>query len=140
MKRREFIKDSTYAACLLLCGMPFATGCMNYKVLNYEKENGKIRVKKSDFMENKAVVIKPTRSYAPIFLSKNDKEKYSAVLMVCTHMQCEVKPTGNLLTCPCHGAEFMLDGKLNKGPAARNLETFTTTTDENYIYIHFPNE
>lgn len=138
MKRRDFIKGTT-SVCLLLGSLPFS-GCVNYKIITTEEENGKLKVKKSDFLETKWVVVKPAKTYLPVFLYKENDETYFATLMVCTHMQCEVKPAGNLFHCPCHGAEFSLKGKVQKGPAARDLVTYTTTTDENNIYIHIPNE
>jgi cytochrome b6-f complex iron-sulfur subunit len=133
MDRRQFIKGSS-CACLLM-GASSITSCIHYTTLHYEKENNVIRVRKSDLMQSKWVIVKPTQSYHPIFLQRTENEKYTAVLMVCTHMQCEVKPTGSLFNCPCHGAEFNLSGKVQKGPATHNLLTYPTTTDENYIYI-----
>lgn len=134
MKRRDFIKGST-SVCLLLGTIPF-TGCINYRVVPTEVENGKLKIKKSDFLEDKWVVVKTSKTNAPVFLYKENNETYFATLMICTHKECEVKPVGNLFHCPCHGAEFSLKGKVQKGPAETDLVTYATTTDENNIYIH----
>ena len=132
MERREFIKSS--AAFCVLVGSTSLAGCLNYKPLTAEYEKGNLKIKKSDFTSNWAV-IKSDRTNTPIFLTKWSEEGYHAVLMECTHKQCEVKPQGNFLVCPCHGSEFSNSGKVLKEPAEHDLKNFETSSDENYIYI-----
>ena len=134
MKRREFILGTT-AACLLLGSLPFS-GCSPYTYVTAEEENGKLKVSKTSFSDGKWVMVRSVKANAPIFISKTETGAYDAVLMLCTHKQCEVKPSGTLLACPCHGAEFAFNGKVLKEPAEKDLAQFKTTTDENYIYIH----
>lgn len=132
MQRREFLKAiSTF--CMLSASFTIS-GCLPYKSVTSEFENGRLKVKKSEF-EGNWVVVKAMQTNTPLFLSKTADEKYEALLMECTHKQCEVKPEGNVLTCPCHGAEFSFSGKVMKGPAEENLKKFETITDENFIYI-----
>lgn len=132
MKRREFLK-TTGALCLLSASFPVSR-CLPYKSVSSEPENGNLKIKKSELEGNRAVV-KATQTNTPIFLSETADGKYEAVLMECTHKQCELKPEGNILTCPCHGAEFTFSGKVMKGPAETNLKKFETAADENFIYI-----
>lgn len=41
----------------------------------------------------------------------------------CTHLGCQIdKQDGDRFVCPCHGSEYTLDGKVQKGPAYKNLE------------------
>ena len=41
----------------------------------------------------------------------------------CTHLGCSITgQSGGLLTCPCHGSQFHLDGAVARGPAGRPLE------------------
>jgi len=76
----------------------------------------------------------------PIFLIKEPENSYSAYLMECTHKQCTVKPTGNTLTCPCHGSKFDQRGQVLQGPAERDLPAFQVTTDEQTILIQLQKE
>ena len=111
-------------------------GCVNYKSVSAEEESGKLKVKKSDFAEEKFVMVNSIKTNAPIYLAKQEDHSYIALLLLCTHKSCEVKPQGNFLVCPCHGSEFSNSGKVLKEPADKDLAQFKTTTDENYIYIH----
>lgn len=134
MERREFLAGTT-AACLLLVSIPFA-GCAPYRSITSEEVNGKLKVKKTDLLQDKWVVIRSEKASGPIFLSKGERGTHSAVLMLCTHKQCEVKPAGNILACPCHGAEFTFSGKVLKEPAETDLTTYEISYDENNLFIH----
>lgn len=134
MERRDFLKSSV-AVCFAL-GAFSLEGCSSYKTISSEEENGKLKIKKSEFLENKYVIVNSMKANAPIYLSKREDNSYIALLMVCTHKSCEVKPQGNLLACPCHGSEFSSSGKVLKEPADKDLASYKTSFDENYIYIH----
>jgi len=49
-----------------------------------------------------------------IIIKKNNR-KY-CVSKKCTHQGCIVSVVGEKLVCPCHGARFTLDGKVEKNP------------------------
>jgi len=134
MKRREFIKASA-AFCAGL-GVLSLAGCTTYRSVSAPVEGSKLKIKKSDFLQDRWIVVKSERINAPVFLSRNEKEEYSAVLMLCTHKQCEVRPAGTVLACPCHGAEFAFTGKVLKEPADKDLTVYETSSDETYVYIH----
>ena len=42
---------------------------------------------------------------------------------------------GGIYTCPCHGSEFSVKGKVLEGPADKDLKIFKTETDNENIYI-----
>lgn len=130
--RRAFI-----ARCGTLCaGLAIGAGlsaCATVKVIPHQMGHSKISVKKSDF-QGAAGIIRMEGLQAPIYLSKTDG-KYEAVLMLCTHKQCELTSYGKVLHCPCHGSEFTLAGVVLQGPAEQSLTSFHVTEDENFIYI-----
>jgi len=49
-----------------------------------------------------------------------------AISALCTHQGCTVRwqSLDKPLICPCHGSEFELDGKVEKGPATNPLPTY----------------
>ncbi len=49
---------------------------------------------------------------------------FEAFSTVCPHAGCNVsKVTDGLISCPCHGSKFKLDGTVAEGPAKKPLET-----------------
>lgn len=49
-----------------------------------------------------------------------------AISLVCTHLGCtaEESEDGEGFTCPCHGSRYNKNGKVLKGPAAKNLPLY----------------
>jgi Rieske Fe-S protein len=48
---------------------------------------------------------------------------FEAFSTVCTHAGCNVSEvTDGLISCPCHGSKFTLDGAVANGPAKKPLE------------------
>jgi len=52
--------------------------------------------------------------------------KLKAISALCTHQGCTVRwqSADQPLLCPCHGSEFDLNGKVEKGPATVALPTY----------------
>lgn len=59
----------------------------------------------------------------------SDTEGIYAVSAVCTHRGCLIKSKKGVLMCPCHGAQFDLNGKVINGPARDNLAWYPITMD-----------
>jgi cytochrome b6-f complex iron-sulfur subunit len=66
-----------------------------------------------------------------------DKTKLLAVNATCTHKGCVVdwNAKNNGFLCPCHAAQFKLDGKVAQGPADKPLATFAVKTEGNSILV-----
>ncbi len=48
----------------------------------------------------------------------------------CTHLGCSItRQADGLLTCPCHGSQFRLDGSVARGPAPRGLDALPHRLD-----------
>ena len=139
INRREFITRSLVTGGQL-CGATMLVsalqGCTNVKHLQGTESNGKIVLKKADMEQEKFAVVRSERTQAPIYLARTGDNAYTALLMLCTHKQCELRPTGTFLTCPCHGSEFSNTGQVLKEPAEKDLYKYIVTTDETSIYIH----
>lgn len=145
MQRKEFIKVACFT---LLGGTSLGTmvqSCANPSYfIKASIINDKIVVKKEKFMKHgngesdsqKFLLIRVERSIFPIYVYKFDEENFSALLMKCTHLGCELQPNGDYLVCPCHGSEFTNRGEVQQPPADKNLKKFKVTTDYENIYIH----
>lgn len=67
---------------------------------------------------------------APILVTRTTKGAYSAVSSRCTHEGCPVNPPVNgVITCPCHGSQYALDGKVLRGPTIYPLTRYETHFD-----------
>ena len=144
MDRKEFIKT-----CCLACagGVVLTTLLEGCASANYFAQtsfaSNQITIKKSEFIkiekgkteQRKYVLVETNKFNNPICVYKLNDDNYSALLMHCTHRDCELKPEGNYLVCPCHGSEFNNKGEVIHPPAEENLKTFKIITDHENIYI-----
>ncbi len=132
--RRNFIKHSTFTGIILFCGIGFDS-CSNAKYVYLSGDPSRLIVNKSDFSKNNFVILKHPQLSAPVYLGKKSDTEFIALMMLCTHKGCEVRPMGNFLICPCHGSEFSNSGKVLKSPATENLREFQTRSDDNFVYV-----
>lgn len=143
MERRNFLKTCCYTlagGALLSAGLQ-SCGTTHYATVI--KSGDDLKIAKSEFWEmrndkkvNRSfVLLAETDEGFPICVQKIDGDKYIASLMKCTHRGCELNVGGGIYTCPCHGSEFSLSGKVLEGPADTDLKTYETKTDDEYIYI-----
>ena len=52
---------------------------------------------------------------------------------VCPHEGCSVSPDDDQLSCPCHGSQFSLAGKVKRGPAQRSLTPVPVTVKDGQV-------
>ncbi len=143
MERKKFIK----ACCYTAIGIPmFASVLQSCNAIYYasvQNYAGRLVISKSEFWEVKKnernkrpfVFIKARNLNFPICIYNIKEDNYLATLLKCTHKGCELNVGGGIYSCPCHGSEFSMSGKLLEGPADRDLRTFKTDTDDENIYI-----
>jgi len=144
--RRDFLKTTCGFSGVLISGSAVAAlleSCTSVKFISAAEVNGVLSVNKNEFLQQSFVVVKTSALAFPVYLAKittanssGERENYSALFMRCTHKQCEVKPAGSVLYCPCHGSEFSTTGKVLKEPASVDLEKFPVSSDTQNIYIH----
>jgi len=63
------------------------------------------------------------------------KKGYIALNLACTHMGTEVVRVGTLWSCPAHGSQFSIDGKLITGPAATPLNKIKVVQNKTSLTI-----
>lgn len=137
--RKDFIKTlgkvSIYTAGCSILSNFILTGCSNIIYTQGSLNGNILSINKTDFLDKNFVVVRAPKMQAPIYLTK-DGNNYNALLMLCTHKQCELNPSQNVLVCPCHGSEFSTSGKVMHPPASRDLKTYKVSTNEKSIFIH----
>lgn len=103
-----------------------------------------ISIRKSEFLfikkdkqeQRPFILVKNEKLEYPICIYSNGNSDFTALYMRCTHRGCEIKPSKDILVCPCHGSEFSTNGIVQTPPAEKNLEQFKVTSDNENIYIH----
>ena len=136
MNRRNFTKTCGKLSLAGVLGTTFLQSCKTILRVPHSRQGDKIVIKKADCEDGKAVIIENDKLAAPLYLNLSDENNYIALLMQCTHKQCDVVPSGNVLHCPCHGSEFSKTGKVLEPPATEDLQQFKVSTDNENIYIH----
>ena len=60
-----------------------------------------------------------------------------AVNPSCTHQGCTIdwKTDKNEFVCPCHGAQFTLNGQVKNGPAQQPLQTYLTKIEDGFVFV-----
>ena len=67
---------------------------------------------------------------ARILIVRAASRRYLGLSLLCTHEGCPLNPPdGALITCPCHGSQFDLEGHVHRGPAQLALLRYDTRFD-----------
>ena len=60
-----------------------------------------------------------------ILVVRDGARRFHALSMQCTHEGCPVRPPVNgVITCPCHGSQYDLEGRVKHGPAQLPLARY----------------
>jgi Rieske Fe-S protein len=63
---------------------------------------------------------------APILVVRDGARRFHALSMQCTHEGCPVRPpVHGIITCPCHGSQYDLEGHVRRGPAQLPLARYS---------------
>jgi Rieske Fe-S protein len=67
----------------------------------------------------------PGLDAAPILVVRDGAGRFHALSMQCTHEGCPVgSPVNGVITCPCHGSQYDLAGRVVRGPAQLPLARY----------------
>lgn len=135
MKRRAFLKKIVAALGLTTL---FAFIYPAIRFLSPVRNVGsgeKVSIRKRDLQGVSSMDI--TVNNTPVVLINRGGQGIVALSRVCTHLGCLVvySESRGKLVCPCHAAEFNLEGKVLAGPAPRALESIDVTIDGDQIII-----
>lgn len=59
-----------------------------------------------------------------------DKDKFTALSMVCTHLGCTVERKDGEYECPCHGSKYNDKGLVTRGPSNTPLKKLRVEVNE----------
>ena len=144
MDRKTFIRQCG-TLCLGAAALSALQRCVPASYYAQSNRKGRqLAVRRSEFMETANgklrerlyVLVKTEELAFPICIYRLGPDRYSALLMECTHRSCELHAGSAFLVCPCHGSEFTRLGEVQNPPAEQNLHAFTITYDEQTLYIH----
>jgi menaquinol-cytochrome c reductase iron-sulfur subunit len=140
ISRRDFVKLTTAAVGTLIgaaIGLP-AIAYLIDPALRTVKSDAWIPLGKVDTFEiNKPSAVSFTRSQTNgwektvtsygLYVIKKSDTNFLVLSSKCTHLGCTVnwKPDRNEFVCPCHDAQFSIDGKVLGGPPPRPLDSYT---------------
>ena len=81
--------------------------------------------------------IRPGQNDFDTVIILKDRERLTVLSRECTHLGCRIHAKGDGYVCPCHGSEFTREGKVSRGPAARDLRklAFSKTGDSVRIRV-----
>ena len=77
-----------------------------------------------------------------VFVIKKSDTNFLVLSNKCTHLGCSVgwKADRQEFVCPCHDAQFALDGTVRGGPPPRPLDSYSGTMlkiDKDILLLHF---
>ncbi len=72
-----------------------------------------------------------------LVIGTSKTETLIAVDPTCTHRGCKIawQSEAQKFSCPCHKAEFGVDGKVQKGPAKKPLKIYTAKIEGNSVRV-----
>ncbi len=84
----------------------------------------------------------PSGLFYPILINRDGFGNFHVLDCECRHAGCVVPAYNNIdfvISCPCHGSTYDIDGSLLSGPATEPLQTYQFEFDgEDTLAIHIP--
>lgn len=132
MKRRDFINwvgvgliASSLPVAIAAC-TPAQTASTDWQVV------GKV----AD-LDKSGQLLNENSPIGPVLVVGTSKENLVAVNPTCSHKGCTVawKAQAKKFVCPCHGAEYGIDGTVQKEPATKPLKTYAAKIEGSSVVV-----
>jgi menaquinol-cytochrome c reductase iron-sulfur subunit len=155
ISRRDFVKITTAVVGTMMgavIGLP-AIGYLIDPALKSKKADAWIPLGKIETFEiGKPALVSFTRSKVNgwektvtshgVFVLRKSETDTLVLSNKCTHLGCQVnwKADKNEYVCPCHDAQFDINGKVLGGPPPRPLNRYTADqlkVEKDMLYLHF---
>lgn len=142
MERRMFLKKACGVCVLASTGIlvnALQSCNMPKNLVKVEKKDGKLALDENLFLTNTTILLRTNSWDYDIAVSKCVDGSFVAVEMKCSHYAESLSQTGRGFVCDAHGSVFDTQGKVQKGPAQRNLQQFRVGRENNQIVVHLSN-
>lgn len=144
MNRRTFVKQSCMACIGLGIGVLLLDSCQTVRYSTGIMAGNKLTVPLSEFTITDKNGVQSTRHYIivkhdslqyPICVYRFSPTEFKSIWLRCSHQGAELQVSGDTLVCQAHGSEFDNKGHVTNGPADKDLRTFETHADDQFINI-----
>ena len=133
LSRRDFFKLITTA--LLTISGALGIGAL-FRFLNYQTEPPVKTKFDLGSIQNYPIGSRSLIPDVPALLIHN-KNGFSALSLVCTHLGCTVEQKDNGFACPCHGSRYDANGNVLRGPAQKPLRSLRVEiTSDQHLILH----
>lgn len=137
--RRDFIK-TLGSALAVTTASKLLTGCAaGLATYRGELQDEAITIPKTEALAlaapNGIMMVSAKHLPVAIVVRRLADNSLAAVSTVCTHAGCEVRVLPDAFQCPCHGSEYDVTGEVIEGPAAKALQKFAITENQDMITI-----
>ncbi|MEJ1934475.1 ubiquinol-cytochrome c reductase iron-sulfur subunit [Nostoc sp. NIES-2111] len=132
MKRRDFI--NWVGLGLIASSLPVAiAACSSAQTASTDWQT----VGNVTDLDKSGQLLNENSSIGPVLVVGTSKENLVAVNPTCTHKGCTVawKAEAKKFVCPCHGAEYGIDGKVQKEPATQPLKTYAAKIEGSSVVV-----
>ncbi|MBW4664806.1 MAG: ubiquinol-cytochrome c reductase iron-sulfur subunit [Chroococcus sp. CMT-3BRIN-NPC107] len=139
MDRRTFL--NWVGVGLLASSLPVAIAACSSQTTQAESTNNKggfkVVGKVSQLSKNDRLLNKNSPVGAVLVVRTSPTSNLSAVNPTCTHKGCTVDwaAKSQKFVCPCHAAEYGIDGKVLKGPASQPLKTYKAKIEGDSVLV-----
>ncbi|UCG78739.1 MAG: ubiquinol-cytochrome c reductase iron-sulfur subunit [Nitrospirota bacterium] len=135
MERRNFLRSFlTFLGSLTLVSFVYPAARFLYPTKQNDLAD-KVVLHKKDVAPGSSLNI--TLDNKPVIVVHRRNQGFIALSRVCTHLGCLVRYDRgeDRIICPCHAAQFNLEGNVISGPAPRPLERIPLQVKSEKIYI-----
>lgn len=132
MKRRDFI--NWVGLGLIASSLPVAiAACSSAQTASTDWQT----VGNVTDLDKSGQLLNENSPIGPVLVVGTSKENLVAVNPTCTHKGCTVawKAEAKKFVCPCHGAEYGIDGKVQKEPATQPLKTYAAKIEGSSVVV-----
>ncbi len=134
MKRRDFI--NWVGLGWIASSLPVAiAACSSLKNIGLEDW---VSVVPSAELDKTGQLLVKESGVGPVLIVGTSKSgNLTAVSLTCSHAGCTLgwKADTKKLVCPCHGSEFGVDAKVQRGPAKEALKTFAAKIEGDWVVV-----
>jgi cytochrome b6-f complex iron-sulfur subunit len=135
MKRRDFI--NWVGLGLIASSLPVAIAACSSGTKTSTSGDWQTIGTSAELDKTGQLLAKDSPAGPVLVVGTSKAESLKAVNPTCTHAGCTVgwKADAKKFVCPCHGSEYGIDGKVQKGPAKEALKTYAAKIEGNSVQV-----